>query len=144
MNDAKAVFDAGRHRPVPVSSLELAASVYYDIDTGTANSPPTSASAGGCRTSPWKLTVPDLPPISVVVGDSLWTFAFQGAAGIGYAVTEQMTCFLGYRLTGTFEGEFSKDKTILLTALIHNVEAGSASASESTAARARAETPAGR
>ncbi len=106
-----------------VSSLELAASVYYDIDTGTPITPYIGI-GGGISNVSVKLTVPDLPPISVVVGDALWAVAFKGAAGIGYAVTEQMTCFLGYRLTGTFEGEFSKDKTILLTALIHNVEAG--------------------
>ena len=36
--------------------------------------------------------------------------AFQAAAGIGYAVTEDLTLTLGYRLTGTMDADFQKTR----------------------------------
>ncbi len=52
--------------------------------------------------------------------------AFQAAAGIGYAVTEDLTLTLGYRLTGAMDADFPKDKggETLKMALGHNVELG--------------------
>ena len=49
--------------------------------------------------------------------------AFQAAAGIGYAVTEDLTLTLGYRLIGTNKATFDSDN-ILELALNHNVELG--------------------
>ena len=50
----------------------------------------------------------------------MWALAFQGAAGIGYALA---ALTLGYRLTGTLEATF-KDKSKLGMAVDHNVELG--------------------
>ena len=53
--------------------------------------------------------------------------AFQAAAGIGYAVMEDLTLALGYRLTGTTEAKLSKydtDKLKMGLTLVHNVELG--------------------
>ena len=43
--------------------------------------------------------------------DSAWALSFQAAAGIGYAVMEDLTLTLGYRLIGTMEANFSKYDT---------------------------------
>jgi opacity protein-like surface antigen len=43
--------------------------------------------------------------------------AFQAAAGIGYAVMEDLTLTLGYRLIGTMEANFSKYDTTSRSAI---------------------------
>ena len=107
-----------------VTSIDLAASVYYDIDTGTEITPYIGVGGGMSQVTvnAKQALYPDL-----VHEDSLWALSFQAAAGIGYAVTEDLTVTLGYRLTGTLEGNFSeydtsKRKTGMT--LNHNVELG--------------------
>ena len=106
-----------------VSSLDLMGSIHYDIDTTTAFIPYIGVGAGLSNVS-----VGRSQKISSLTGleteNSLWAFAFQAAAGVGIALIEDVTVFLGYRLTGTIEGEFSKSKEKQPTALIHNVELG--------------------
>ena len=107
-----------------VTSIDLAASVYYDIDTGTEITPYIGVGGGMSQvTVNAKQEVrPDL-----VHEDSLWALSFQAAAGVGYAVTEDLTVTLGYRLTGTLEGNFSKyDTSKRKTGMTfnHNVELG--------------------
>ncbi len=121
----KALADAGSKVSGSVSSIDLAASVYYDIDTGTEITPYIGVGGGMSQvTVKVEQTVAPLVPDH---DDSLWALSFQAAAGIGYAVMEDLTVTLGYRLIGTLEGNFSeydtsKRKTGMT--LNHNVELG--------------------
>ena len=109
-----------------VTSIDLAASVYYDIDTGTEITPYIGVGGGMSHvTVNVKQTVTQ--PLYPDHEDYLWALSFQAAAGIGYAVMEDLTVTLGYRLIGTLEGNFSeydtsKRKTGMT--LNHNVELG--------------------
>ena len=108
-----------------VTSLDVAANVYYDIDTGTEITPYIGVGGGVSNVSfKFKET---LTPREYEVEDSVMALAFQAAAGIGYAVMEDLTLALGYRLTGTAEAKFSKydtSKSKMGLTLVHNVELG--------------------
>ena len=97
-----------------VSAIDLIAGVSYDVDTGSALVPYVGIGAG-------------MSNVTVKEGNTkaVWALAFQGAAGIGYALTEDLTLTLGYRLTGTLEADFPKpeDGTLGMT-LGHNIELG--------------------
>ena len=111
--------------PGSVTSLDLAAGVNYDIDTGSEIAPYIGVAGGMSQvTVKTKETASQLRFES---DDSLWALSFQAAAGIGYAVTEDLTIALGYRLIGTLEGQFSKFETTKIKTgmtLNHNVELG--------------------
>ena len=99
-----------------VTSMDLIASVYYDVDTGSEIIPYIGVGGG-------------ISNVTVKQADdskSVLALAFQAAAGIGYAVTEDLTLTLGYRLTGAMDADFPKDKggETLKMALGHNVELG--------------------
>ena len=98
-----------------VTSIDVIASVYYDVDTGSEITPYIGIGGG-------------MSNVTVKEGNSktVWALAFQGAAGIGYALTEDLTLTLGYRLTGTMDADFPKDQggETLKMALGHNVELG--------------------
>ena len=96
-----------------VTSIDLIASVYYDVDTGSAIVPYVGIGAG-------------MSNVTVKEGNdkTVWAVAFQGAAGIGYALTDDLTLTLGYRLTGTLDADFPDDGGTLKMALGHNVELG--------------------
>ena len=107
-----------------VSSIDVAASVYYDIDTGSQITPYIGIGGGMSQVTvkAEQEVVPD-----IALDDSLLGVSFQAAAGIGYAVTEDLTVALGYRLIATLEGNFSKyDTTKQKTAMTldHNIELG--------------------
>ncbi len=107
-----------------ISSLDVALSVYYDVDTGSAIAP--YLGVGGGMSQVTVNAKQELYP-DLVHNDSLWALSFQAAAGIGYEVTEDLTVALGYRLIGTLEGNFSKyDTTKRKTGMTlnHNVELG--------------------
>ena len=57
--------------------------------------------------------------MSFELSDSPWALSLQGAAGIGYAVMEDLTLTFGYRLTVTLE---SPDRMGM--AVDHDVELG--------------------
>ena len=103
-----------------VGSLDLAAGVYYGLDTGLGITPYLG---GGAGMSLVTLTVHGHGAADVDTDDSAWAFSFQGAAGIGVAVTERMSVTLGYRLTGTLEAKTREQSTLAL-ALIHSAELG--------------------
>ena len=107
-----------------ISSLDVALSVYYDVDTGSAITP--YLGVGGGMSQVTVNAKQEVIP-TIVHEDSLWAFSFQAAAGIGYAVTEELTVALGYRLVGTLAGNFSKydtQKRKTGMTLNHNVELG--------------------
>ena len=100
LNDA---LEEGGDRLVGVvTSVDLAAGVSYDIDTGTEITPYVGVGGGVSyvavtyreNLTPHELDLTDPP---------LLTLSFQGAAGIGYAVMEDLTLTFGYRLTVTLE-----------------------------------------
>ena len=98
-----------------VTAIDLIAGVYYDVDTGSAITPYVGIGGG-------------MSNVTVKEGNTktVWALAFQGAAGIGYALTEDLALTLGYRLTGTMDADFlEKDGGgKLKMALGHNVELG--------------------
>lgn len=108
-----------------ITSIDVAASVYYDFDTDTVVTPYVGVGGGLSHvTLNVKQSVTER---YAEHEDYLWALAFQAAAGIGYAVTEDLTVTFGYRLIGTLEGNFStydtsKRKTGLT--LNHNIELG--------------------
>ena len=98
-----------------VTSMDLIASVYYDVDTGIQITPYIGVGGGISNVTVKQATS---KPKSVLA------LSFQGAAGIGYALTEDLTLTLGYRLTGTLDAEFPDKGGTLKMALGHNVELG--------------------
>ncbi len=107
-----------------ISSIDVAAGIYYDIDTGSQITP--YIGVGGGLSQVTVNAEQEVAP-AIVLDDSLWALSFQAAAGIGYAVTEDLTVALGYRLIATLEGNLSKyDTTGRKTAMTlnHNVELG--------------------
>ena len=97
-----------------VTAIDLIAGVYYDVDTGSAITPYVGIGGG-------------MSNVTLKEGNSktVWALAFQGAAGIGYALTEDLTLTLGYRLTGTMDADFPKQEDgTLKMALGHNLELG--------------------
>ncbi len=99
-----------------VTSMDLIASVYYDVDTGSEITPYIGVGGGVSNVTVKQADDPK----------SVLALAFQAAAGIGYAITEDLTLTLGYRLTGAMDADFPKDKggETLKMALGHNVELG--------------------
>ena len=108
-----------------VSSIDLAANVYYDIGSGSAFSLYLGV-GGGLSLVTVKLDSVagvDVAPYS----DSASALSVQAAAGIGYAIMEDLTLTLGYRLVGTMEANFSKYSTSKAKTgmtLSHTIEAG--------------------
>ena len=96
-----------------VTAIDVIASVYYDVDTGSQIVPYAGIGAGMSNVT-----------VKEGNGKTVWAVAFQGAAGIGYALTEDLTLTLGYRLTGTMDADFPDDGGTLKMALGHNVELG--------------------
>ena len=102
-----------------VTSIDAIASVYYDVDTGTPLTPYVGAGGGMSMITIRRGETANAP--------SAWAIAFQGAAGVGYDLTDSLTATLGYRLTGTLETEFTladKTKEKLKLALGHHGEVG--------------------
>lgn len=98
-----------------VTAIDVIAGVYYDIDTGSQVVPYAGIGGG-------------MSYVTVKEGNTktVWAIAFQGAAGIGYAVTEDLSLTLGYRLAGTMDADFAEEdgRGTLKMALGHNVELG--------------------
>ncbi len=108
-----------------VTSIDLAANVYYDIDGGGSFSLYLGVGGGLSliQVSPPKVAGLDTSPYN----DSASALSAQAAAGIGYAITEDLTLTLGYRLVATMEANFSKHSTTKAKTdmtLSHNIEAG--------------------
>ena len=125
---ASSTFKAGNDPAVGLSevegsvgSLDLAAGVYYGIDTGLGITPYLGGS-GGMSLVTFKVHGHGAPQVEDT-DDSAWAFSFQGAAGFGIAVTKRMSVTLGYRLTGTLEAQ-TQEKNTLALALIHSGELG--------------------
>ena len=95
-----------------VTSIDVIAGAYYDVDTGSEIVPYVGIGVGMSH-----VTVKEGNP------ETVWAIAFQGAAGIGYALMDDLILTLGYRLTGTLDAEIDDGDT-LKTALGHNVELG--------------------
>ena len=98
-----------------VTSMDLIASVYYDVDTGSEITPYIGVGGGISNVT-----------VKQTTSKSVLALSFQGAAGIGYALTEDLTLTLGYRLTGTMDADFAEKDGggMLKMALGHNVELG--------------------
>ena len=96
-----------------ISSLDVIGSVYYDTDGEISL---YIGVGGGISSISVKKDAEDK-------GVSAVAPAFQAAAGLGYALTEDLTITLGYRLTGTLEADF-KDRGKQKMTLGHNAEIG--------------------
>ncbi len=104
-----------------ISFLDVVASVYYDIDTGTLVTPYIGAGVGASQISVTVIEDPRIDPYDL--SGSVWALAFQGAAGVGFYVFDGLTTSIGYRLTGTTEATFENDNKVAL-ALGHHIELG--------------------
>ncbi len=108
-----------------LTSIDLAANVYYDIGGGSEFSLYLGVGGG------MSLVTAKLEPVAAVdvapYSDSASALSVQAAVGIGYAITEDLTLAIGYRLVGTMEAKFSKYSTSNAKTgmtLSHNIEAG--------------------
>ena len=93
--------DGGDRIAGVLTSVDLAAGVHYDIDTGTEITP--YVGVGGGMSYVMVTYRESLTPRELERTDSLWALSLQAAAGIGYAVMEDLSLTLGYRLTVTLE-----------------------------------------
>ena len=119
LNDALEDFD---WKDSSISSLEVVASVYYDIDTGTLVIPYIGAGAGASQIS---VTLEENTTLAQFEeSESAWALAFQGAAGVGFYVFDGLTTSIGYRLTGTTEATFTDSDNKVGLALGHHIELG--------------------
>lgn len=115
LNDA---LEEGGDRLVGVvTSVDVAAGVSYDVDTGTEITP--YVGVGGGVSYVVVTYRENLTHHEFELSDTPWALSLQGAAGIGYAVMEDLTLTFGYRLTVTLE---SPDRMGL--AVDHDVELG--------------------
>ena len=97
-----------------ITSLDVIGSVYYDTDGALSL---YIGVGGGISSINVKENADD-------DGGSAVAPAFQAAAGLGYALTEDLTVTLGYRLTGTLDTKFSNDKGNQGITLGHSAEVG--------------------
>ena len=98
-----------------ISSLDVIGSVYYDTDGDIS----LYIGLGGGISSITVKKNDDTKAESAVAP------AFQAAAGLGYALTEDLTVTLGYRLNGTLEStEFSNSKDKQEMRFGHSAEVG--------------------
>ena len=105
-----------------ISFLDVMASVYYDIDTGTLVTPYLGAGAGAAQIS---VTLKENTTVSQFEeSESVWALAFQGAAGVGFHVFDGLTTSIGYRLTGTTEATFEESDDKVALTLGHLIELG--------------------
>ena len=108
-----------------LTSIDLAVNVYYDIGSGSEFSLYLGV-GGGLSLITAKLE--DVAGVDVApYNDSASALSAQAAAGIGYAIMEDLTVTLGYRLVATLEANFSKYSTSKAKTgmtMSHNVEAG--------------------
>lgn len=103
-----------------VTSIDVIGSVYYDVATGTPLTPYVGVGGGMSN-----ITIRQ--GAGAANASSAWAFAFQGAAGIGYSLTDSLIVTLGYRLTGTTQvmlKKENKDAGTLALALGHTGELG--------------------
>lgn len=76
-----------------VKHLTGLANVYYDLDTHTPWTPYAGAGIGLAHTD-YEMTI---PAFGKLMDDTDDVFAYQLSAGVGYAFTENVTAFGGYR-----------------------------------------------
>ena len=115
LNDA--LEESGDRLVGVVTSVDVAAGVSYDVDTGTEITP--YVGVGGGVSYVVVTYRENLTHHEFELSDTPWALSLQGAAGIGYAVMEDLTLTFGYRLTVTLE---SPDRMGL--AVDHDVELG--------------------
>ena len=96
-----------------LTSLDVIALVHYDVGIGVPIAPYVGVGAG----------VSQFSVKQAGEGRTVWPLAFQGTAGIGFAVG-QLTLTLGYRLRGTMEAKFPDAEDLLNMGLTHNAEVG--------------------
>ena len=105
-----------------ISFLDVMASVYYDIDTGTLVTPYIGAGAGASQITVTVIEHPLVDPYEL--SESAWALGFQGAAGVGFHVFDGLTTSIGYRLTGTTEATFEESDNKVALTLGHLIELG--------------------
>lgn len=88
-----------------VSPLTLMGNVYYDIATGTPWTPYLGAGIGAAYLSADKVRL-DNAAVDYRIDDSNTVFAYQGIAGVEYALNDNLSIKGDYRYLATTEGKF--------------------------------------
>lgn len=86
-----------------VSVTSLMANVYYDIKTGSFVTPYVGAGLGIAKVDVGKGT---FRGVTLWESDDDTVMAYQIAAGVGFAVSQNVTIDLGYRFFGTQNAQF--------------------------------------
>jgi len=81
-----------------IDAYSLMANLYYDIPTGTAFTPYIGAGVGGAYVSAEDLR---LNNAGLVADGGDWAFAYQGIAGVAYAINNNLSLKADYRYFAT-------------------------------------------
>ena len=91
-----------------IDALTLMSNVYYDVNTGTAWTPYIGAGIGAADLIADKVRSNGY----TISDDNDWVFAYQGIAGVSYALNEKVSLNADYRYLRTTEANFSGDSSI--------------------------------
>jgi opacity protein-like surface antigen len=105
-----------------VSALGLMVNAIYDFKNQTRFTPFIGVGIGYAQVSIQDLTIGGL----AIADDDDAVFAYQGIAGVGYAITNNLTLDLTYKYTATADPEFNDASGVPFDAeyMSHNVMAG--------------------
>jgi opacity protein-like surface antigen len=87
-----------------ISSLTFLVNGYYDFKNTSPLTPYVSAGFGFSRVEVSDISVPGIGPITASEDDTV--FAYQVGAGVGYAITPELTIDAKYRYFGTSDPSF--------------------------------------
>jgi opacity protein-like surface antigen len=105
-----------------LSALGLMVNVYYDFKNTTAFTPFIGVGVGMAKVYIKDLKIGALP----IADDDDAVFAYQGIAGVGYAINKVLTLDLAYKYTATADASFTDFTGVPFEAEYksHNVMAG--------------------
>jgi outer membrane protein OmpA-like peptidoglycan-associated protein len=86
-----------------VSALDFMANGLYDFNLGWPVTPYLGVGAGMARVSANNLTI---PASTIQVADTDTEFAYQGLAGVAYAITQNLKLDVGYRYFATTNPQY--------------------------------------
>jgi OmpA-OmpF porin, OOP family len=90
--------------------LSLMANAYYDFNTGTKLTPYVGVGAGGAWVNADKIK--SKATDAVLLDDSTTSFAYQGIAGVSYAINNQLSLKADYRYFATPQVEIKEPAAI--------------------------------
>jgi len=107
--DSTSTTFGGRDADGRISAISLMGNAIYELPLTFGLRPYIGVGLGAARLSA-DFTVPNQGGLPLRVDDEDWVFAYQGIAGVGYALTDNVTVALDYRYFKTRDPEFSSSR----------------------------------